>query len=152
MLNADNLAGVLTVALAAREQVSRVPDRDISGSEITAAVVFNIGTFNAIPIVKGTWGLTVKPVMVGKDEFFAVELAGEVDVPELGDAPTAEASRYRYIVDVVCISGDRFLLGTLEDALRFSYEHLNGNRPGEYRGYRARFTGTFRERPPYYRP
>jgi hypothetical protein len=152
MLNKDNLAGVHTVRVAVDRQVSAVPDRNISGAFINSPVLFNAGGFIELAIVTGTWTLNVKPVMVGKDEFFSVELSGEIDVPVFGDKPTAEASRLRYIVDAQCISGDRFLIGTKEDTLRFSYEELNGARPGEFRGYRAKLTGTFRERPPYYRP
>ena len=151
-LNADNLAGLSAILVLGKVQLGNFPLLNVEEDLISDDVVPVSGQWQSIDFLYKTATLSIKPVMVGDDEFYDVVIEWSEPLVSKTRSRQTQTSRQRLIADVTDNNGNRYMIGNKEDLLRFEIADSTGAVAGEFNGGRCAIKGRLRQRPPFYAP
>lgn len=146
-LNRTNLAGIVSLKLLAKADVTSMPELNLARTETVGPVVTS-ATWTDVVLEKHSGVMMERCVQKRGVAAWEVELTG--DHVEESRLYHDSLSR-RYIADITDANGTRVLVGTKDEPLTLSFKHDSG-KPSAGRKVVLSLTGELSERSPVYVP
>lgn len=147
---AEYFSGFSSFQFTPSQNLSNIPN--VVSAEISSAVSFSgsndwyDGSF-----LKGSSSLSEKQKEIDGNDYH--ELLFSARVPGHDKELLAlfqEMKRYRHIILVTDNQGDKRLCGTLQEPLRFSFNVITQEQPGDFKGIEFSFYGNLQNPAPVY--